>query len=111
MWNIRNSLPIAIIGVGLAFAASSPAEAQSLGAFGGGGGYGIAEWGGGYSGYYPVPYVHAPVTYGWGRYRPGGPYDVGWEGSGYGWGNNWGYLELTPSRHTAPPIVTLRPPS
>jgi hypothetical protein len=99
MWNIRNVLAMAIIGVGLAFVASSPASAQASGAYGYGypGGYGV----------YPVTY------WGWRRYfyRPGGLFDVGWEGSGYGWGNNWGYLEVTPSRRIAPPVVTLRPPA
>jgi hypothetical protein len=111
MWNIRTFLPMATVSVGLAFAASSPASAQSSGSYGWGGGFGVTEWGGGYSGYYPAPYVLAPAMYGWSRHRPGGPYDVGWEGGGYGWGNNWGYLELTPSQGVAPPIVTLRPPS
>jgi hypothetical protein len=106
MWNIRHFLGIAIVGVGPVFAASSPALATCdwAGGYGAGGcgAYSAAGWG--------FPYVLAP-TYGWGGYRPGGPYDVGWEGSGYGWGNNWGYLELTPSRRIAPPILTLRPPS
>jgi hypothetical protein len=58
MWNIRKYSAMAIVGVGLAFAASSPASAQSGGWGGSGwggaygaGGWGGSGWGGGYGGY------------------------------------------------------------
>src|SRR6266853_790603 len=82
MWNSKKYSAIAVLGVGLAFAAASPASACG----GCGGGYGYAPMygaayggcGGGYGGGYGY-YGYAPAYYG------------GYGGGGYGYGGGYGF--------------------
>ena len=99
MWNIRKYSAMAIVGVGLAFAASSPASAQwgGWGGSGWGGAYGAGGWGGsgwgsGYGGYgSPVTYILVPVYSGYGGGGYGG-WGGGYGGGDYGgWGGGYGF--------------------
>jgi|SRR5215471_2783531 len=100
MWNSRKCTAMAVLGVGLAVAAATPASAQWLGwggAYGAGGcgGYGYAGGCGGFGAYGYAPAYAGVYSYGWPYATVGygayGAYDGCGAYGGYGGCGAYGY--------------------